>query len=72
MEAFKEQGEDFVVARDTADLVAGMNALAGDALIDSTTWSTRSWRATASSTNAYAKDPQITAIRGARGTSATG
>src|SRR5690606_9552560 len=34
VEAFKEKGEDFIVATDLDELVAGMNRLAGSALLD--------------------------------------
>jgi predicted oxidoreductase len=66
VEAFKQHGEDFVVAHSLEELVRGMNALTGDGLID-----VESLRRTIVARdneidNDFTKDAQITAIRGAR------
>jgi uncharacterized protein len=66
VEAFKENGEDFVVADDLDRLVAGMNALTGEELI-----SLEALRAEISARdreldNPYCKDAQIAAIANAR------
>lgn len=66
VEAFKRRGEDFVVARTLGELVAGMNALVGEDLIDESELG-RVIRARDSQiANEFGKDAQITAIRGAR------
>ena len=66
VEAFKRNGEDFVVAQDLAELVAGMNRVTGDSLITE-----EGLRAVVEArdrevTNTFTKDLQITAMRGAR------
>lgn len=66
VEAFKRNGEDFVVAETLEDLVAGMNRLEPDTPLDPA-----QVRATVEARdrqlgNPFAKDAQITAIRGAR------
>ncbi|GAB96562.1 hypothetical protein BJY21_002421 [Kineosphaera limosa] len=68
VEAFKRHGEDFVVADTLEQLVAGMNALADD---DAPTLDPADVRRTIEARdsqidNAFTKDAQITAIRGAR------
>ncbi|MEP6999202.1 MAG: FAD-binding dehydrogenase [bacterium] len=66
VEAFKTHGVDFVVERSLADLVRGMNAITGDERINATELE-RVIRARDSQLeNPYAKDAQITALRGAR------
>ena len=67
VEAFKEHGEDFVVADNLADLVAGMNrALPRPAARPRRRSSGRSSPATARSSNGFSKDLQLMAIANAR------
>jgi len=67
VKAFLEKGEDFVVERDLDQLVRRMNALTGgDPLLDLAAV-TKEVRARDDQVeNAFSKDMQITAIRGAR------
>lgn len=66
VEAFKQKGEDFVV-RDTLDaLVDGMNALTGEDLIDLDHLRVQIEGRDREIENAYSKDLQIVAMRGAR------
>ncbi|MGE0500927.1 MAG: FAD-binding dehydrogenase [Rhizobiaceae bacterium] len=66
VEAFKEKGEDFVVRSNLADLVEGMNALTGDRLIDHDRLRMQIEARDRELENPFAKDAQVTAIRGAR------
>lgn len=66
VEAFKEKGEDFVVRDNLRDLVAGMNALAGEALIDHDRLLLQIAARDREIDNPFAKDAQVTAINGAR------
>jgi len=66
VEAFKEHGEDFVVADNLRDLVAGMNTLTGDNLIDHDALAAQIVARDREVDNPYSKDAQITAIHGAR------
>ncbi|HWK64193.1 MAG TPA: FAD-binding dehydrogenase [Rhizobiaceae bacterium] len=66
VEAFKEKGEDFIVRDNLRDLVAGMNALAGEALIDHDRLLEQIAARDREIDNPFAKDAQITAINGAR------
>ncbi len=66
VEAFKRHGEDFIVADDLKTLVAGMNALTGESLIDHDTLHAQIAMRDRQIDNAYSKDAQITAIHGAR------
>ncbi|MBB4638999.1 FAD-binding dehydrogenase [Longimicrobium terrae] len=66
VEAFKQKGVDFVVERTVADLVRGMNALTPQPLIDAAALEREMAARDAQLTNPFAKDAQITAIRGAR------
>ena len=66
VEAFKRHGEDFVVRDNLRDLVAGMNALAGNALLDHDRLYEQIAARDRQIDNPYAKDAQVTAIRGAR------
>lgn len=66
VEAFKEHGEDFVVAGDFDTLVAGMNALVPDAPLDPAHLRAQITTRDAQLNNPFAKDAQITAIRQAR------
>jgi len=66
VEAFKRHGEDFVVRDNLRDLVASMNALAGEALIDHDHLRGQIEARDREIDNPFSKDAQITAIRGAR------
>jgi predicted oxidoreductase len=66
VEAFKQHGEDFVVADTLPELVAGMNALTGDDLIGLADLERLVVARDREVDNAFTKDAQITAIRGAR------
>jgi predicted oxidoreductase len=66
VEAFKKNGADFVVAKNLAELVAGMNTITGDDLLD-----VESVRHTVESRdreliNPFSKDLQIAALRATR------
>jgi predicted oxidoreductase len=64
--AFLEKGEDFVLRDNLADLVAGMNALSGDNLLDYDRLKAQIVARDREVDHAYTKDAQVTAIRGAR------
>ncbi|GAB3670642.1 FAD-binding dehydrogenase [Salinisphaera aquimarina] len=66
VEAFKQHGEDFVVADNLQALVAGMNELVGDSRIDHDALRTQIAARDLQIDNPYSKDAQITAIHGAR------
>jgi predicted oxidoreductase len=66
IEAFKRHGEDFVVSDDLADLVAGMNRVGDGDLIDEQDLRGLIEARDREIDNAFGKDAQITAIRGAR------
>jgi predicted oxidoreductase len=66
VEAFKRHGVDFVVRRSLAELVRGMHALAGEALIDLAALEREIAARDRQIDNPFGKDMQITAIRGAR------
>lgn len=66
VEAFKKQGVDFIVEHSLNDLVRGMNALTGEALIDPSALEREILAHDRELTNPFSKDMQITAIRGAR------
>jgi predicted oxidoreductase len=66
VEAFKEHGVDFVVEKDLAALVRGMNAITKDALIDETALRREIEARDREIANTFTKDLQVTAIRGAR------
>ena len=66
VEAFKAKGADFVVRDNLRDLVAGMNALTGEGLIDHDRLLAQISARDREIDNAFSKDAQITAIRGAR------
>ncbi|PTX54192.1 hypothetical protein C8N43_3002 [Litoreibacter ponti] len=66
VEAFKEHGEDFVVADTLDELVAGMNGLAGAPLIDAAHLRAQITARDAQVDNPFSKDAQITAIQAAR------
>jgi predicted oxidoreductase len=65
--AFLDRGEDFVVARDLRELVAGMNRITGgDPEVDPATVEAEVVARDREVTNPFTKDLQVTAIRGAR------
>jgi predicted oxidoreductase len=66
VEAFKEHGEDFVVAHNVGQLVAGMNKITGDGLITEASLRTTITERDRQMDNPYSKDTQVTFIRGHR------
>jgi predicted oxidoreductase len=66
VEAFKQHGEDFVVADDVPGLVAGMNRVAGDQLLDAGRVRDVIEARDRQLENGYGKDAQLAAIREAR------
>ena len=66
VEAFKEKGVDFVVARDVAALVQGMNQLGGDGLLDAAHIRAQIEARDAQIDNPFAKDAQVTALNATR------
>lgn len=66
VEAFKEKGEDFVVARDLDALVAGMNRLTPEGPLDVARIRAQIEARDAQLENPFSKDAQIHAIRAAR------
>ncbi|MEM9405172.1 MAG: FAD-binding dehydrogenase [Acidobacteriota bacterium] len=66
VEAFKEYGEDFVVADHLEDLVAGMNRITPETPLSLESLRAKIEARDAQLGNEFSKDAQITAIRGAR------
>ncbi|WP_394887739.1 FAD-binding dehydrogenase [Mesorhizobium sp. AaZ16] len=66
VEAFKRKGEDFVVESNLRELVAGMNRLTGENLIDHDRLLQQIEARDREVENPFSKDAQITAIHGAR------
>ncbi|WP_030907763.1 FAD-binding dehydrogenase [Streptomyces sp. NRRL F-5126] len=66
VQAFMDKGADFVVARDLATLVRGMNGLTGEPLIDERELRREIVARDRGIANPYTKDLQVTAVRGAR------
>ena len=66
VEAFKTHGADFVVRDDLAALVAGMNAIAGNARIDSVALEAEIVARDREIANPFSKDAQIMGIMNAR------
>ena len=66
VEAFKEKGEDFVVAHDLDTLVNGMNQVAGGHRLNAEKLRAQIAARDAQIANPFAKDAQITAVNGAR------
>ncbi len=64
--AFMDKGADFIVERNLGDLVQRMNKLTGDNLIDATALEREIAARDREIDNAFTKDAQVTAIRGAR------
>ena len=66
VEAFKQHGEDFVVRGNLRELVAAMNELTGDSLLDHDHIEAQIAARDRELDNPFSKDAQVTAIRGAR------
>jgi predicted oxidoreductase len=66
VQAFMDNGEDFIVERSLPELVRRMNALAGEDLIDHAALEAQIVARDRQIANPYAKDGQVTAIHGAR------
>jgi len=66
VEAFKRHGEDFVVASTVPELVAGMNRVSGEQLLDADRVRALIEARDSQLDNGYAKDAQLAAIREAR------
>lgn len=66
VEAFKTHGADFVVRDNLADLVAGMNALAGDDLLTLESLKSQIEARDREISNPYVKDTQVMNIHNAR------
>lgn len=66
VKAFMENGEDFIVRDNLADLVTGMNKLTGDHLLRLEEVKQQILARDREMENAFTKDLQITAMRGAR------
>jgi len=66
VEAFKQHGEDFVVAGNLRDLAAGMNQLTDQPLIDADALARVVAARDREMNNTFTKDAQVTAVRGAR------
>ncbi len=66
VQAFMDHGEDFIVERRLPDLVARMNALIGEDLVDRAELEAQIAARDLAVVNRYSKDPQVTAIHGAR------
>ncbi|WP_042169303.1 FAD-binding dehydrogenase [Paenibacillus gorillae] len=66
VQAFMDKGEDFVVANTLEELVTGMNELTASGLVDLQTIRRQLEARDREMDNAFTKDLQITALRGAR------
>ena len=66
VQAFKENGEDFVIADNLKDLVEGMNKLVGSDLINFLDIKEQILARDRELENKFSKDAQVTAIHGAR------
>ncbi len=66
VQAFMDKGEDFIVESDFSRLVARMNALAGEALIDEAHLRGQVEARDRALANPFGKDMQVVALRGAR------
>lgn len=66
VKAFMDKGADFVVRDNLADLVAAMNGLTEEPLLDAARIETQIVARDRQIENPFAKDAQVTAIRGAR------
>ena len=66
VQAFKENGEDFVIADNLKDLVEGMNKLVGSELVNFLDIKEQILARDRELENKFSKDAQVTAIHGAR------
>lgn len=66
IQAFKNHGEDFVIAHDLKELVDGMNKLAGNELLDFMKIKEQFLARDREMDNKFTKDLQVNAIHGAR------
>lgn len=66
VKAFMDKGEDFVIAKTLPELVAGMNKLTGDNLLNIADIERQIQARDREMDNLFTKDLQITALRGAR------
>ncbi|WP_251554448.1 FAD-binding dehydrogenase [Neobacillus muris] len=66
VKAFMEKGEDFVISQSLPELVAGMNKLAGNQLLNLAEIERQIHARDREIENKFTKDLQITAMRGAR------
>ncbi|MDN3238683.1 FAD-binding dehydrogenase [Glycomyces tritici] len=66
VEAFKKHGSDFAVAATLPELVAKMNGITGEGLLDYETVRAAVTARDAEMDNTFTKDLQVTALRGAR------
>lgn len=66
VKAFMDKGEDFIIADRLDDLVAGMNKLTGENLLDPAHIERQIIARDREIANTFTKDMQITALRGAR------
>src|SRR5690606_22519420 len=66
VQAFMDKGEDFIVADNLPDLVAGMNKLTGENLLNFNEIERQIIARDRQLDNTFTKDLQVTAIRGAR------
>ncbi len=66
VKAFMDKGEDFVIANNLSELVAGMNKLSGDNLLSLDEIERQILARDREIENKFTKDLQITAMRGAR------
>lgn len=66
IQAFKNHGEDFVIAHDLKELVDGMNKLAGNELLDFMMIKEQILARDREMDNKFTKDLQVNAIHGAR------
>jgi predicted oxidoreductase len=66
VQAFLDHGEDFVVAGDLRTLVAGMNKIVSDPVLDYDVVSSAVAARDSAISNAFATDDQLTFVRGAR------
>lgn len=66
VEAFKARGADFVVAADLRELVAGMNALTDEPLLDPAAIERQVRARDAELANSFGRDAQLQSIRNAR------
>lgn len=66
VQAFKEKGDDFIVADTVEDLVAGMNKMTNSKLLDAQHIKRQIQARDREMDNKFSKDLQVTALRGAR------